>query len=248
LGSARDTSFRALLGDAPSGICAALIGGGGKTGLLLALGRELVSSHERVLLTSLVEMEADLDMGDGPGSDAEVETALEQPTRSDPVHFFGHRTLRGKLSGVGPIQLDRWRRRADATLFECDGSRGMPLKAHNDRDPRVPAFATHAVAVVGADAVGATLASGHIHRPELFRERWGVGWEEPLTVERIAEVLTSRKGYVGQMPGTVDVTCFINKADLAPDTARELAAAVREISGWRVGFGSLREGWLEMLP
>ena len=44
--------------------------------------------------------------------------------------------------------------RYDVIICEADGSRGLPLKIHTDRDPVVPAFTTYTISVMGLWGIG----------------------------------------------------------------------------------------------
>ncbi len=239
------SGFADIIGSDPrdaGGACIAILGGGGKTSLLKRLGREYARCFPRVLLTSITL--SGRDRGDaavfleetGPGG-----WAARFPGRN-PLFVMRRAVNQRKLEGVGEQELREMLPLADLCIFECDGARNLPLKAHNERDPRVPSFATHVVILVGADAVGETVAGGRVHRPELFRRLWNVGEDEPLGETFIAEVLTSPRGYLAKVPQGVRPRYFVNKADRHPGEARRLAEAIRRKGVGPVWYGSLAAG------
>lgn len=238
-------SFCELVDGGTTDLCVALIGGGGKTSLLLQLARELVSIYPRLLVSSLTEMEAELeDISITPdqGNSADLQAAWSE---HHPLFVFGPRNDRGKLTGLPIDLLNRLSHKANATLFECDGARNLSLKAHNFHDPKVPEFATHVIVVVGADVVGKTLDSGAVHRPDLFEQTWGIRQDAPLTADVVAEVVTSPRGYASLIPDGTLVRYLVNKADTFPEQARLLGRAIHSRCAWPVMVGSLHEGWLE---
>jgi hypothetical protein len=78
-------------------------------------------------------------------------------------------------------------------------------------------------------------------------ELWGVGPREPLDAALLARVLCSPEGYRSKVPEGVTTVYFVNKAERAPDAARELAARIADWGGWPVFTGSLLQDWIERL-
>jgi len=225
--------------------CVGIIGGGGKTALLHALGDELAGKYNRVTLTSLTKA--------GVSAKHPVhfyshfldeEQQLVFP-KTNPLYLMETAESEEKLIGLNEEQLFKVYEASDLTLFECDGARKRPIKAHQPYDPVIPHFATHAVIVVGADAVGAKVDGKKVHRPELFRELWDVNANFILDPIFIARVLTSEYGYLQKVPRDVKLSYFVNKADAHPEEARKLARTLSRLSRGSVYFGSIEKGILE---
>ncbi|MEE9465156.1 MAG: selenium cofactor biosynthesis protein YqeC [Candidatus Neomarinimicrobiota bacterium] len=239
--------FHTMLADDPkalSGVCVALLGGGGKTGLMLRLGAELAIHYPRVLMTSLTRSAANSE------SPALLLSGLDetQPLPfggNNPLLVMDHPVTDGKLAGVSPETLVELLSRSSLAVVECDGSRRLPLKAHNDRDPVTPDCVTHVVVVVGAGVVDTTLDEGKVHRPELFRSRWGLAPDTVLEADFIAEVVTSPQGYGSKITGGQSVVYFVNQADRWPDAAQRLARAIQSHANRPTFWGSIREGFLQ---
>jgi probable selenium-dependent hydroxylase accessory protein YqeC len=155
---------------------------------------------------------------------------------------MGDQESEHKLIGLEPDQLQLVHEASDLTLFECDGARKKPIKAHQPFDPVIPHFATHAIIVVGADAVGAKVDGKMVHRPELFRELWDVNANQTLDPIFITRVLTSEYGYLQKVPKEIKLTYFVNKADAYPDQAYELAKTLSRLSHDSVYYGSIEQG------
>ncbi len=241
--------FYTLLAKDPqslSGACVAILGGGGKTGLLLRLGAELAAHHPRVLLTSLTRSSAHIQPPplqlQGRGN-----SPLLPFEQTNPLMVMSSQAEKGKLLGISPQLLATLLPRSSLALVECDGARKLPLKAHTMHDPAVPDCATHVVVVVGAAVVDTTLEQGLVHRPELFRSLWGVSSDFRLTADFIATVVTSSRGYRAKIPGDQPVIYFINQADRWPQPARRLARAIKARSGGPTFWGSLRKSELQRL-
>ncbi|MCF7902506.1 MAG: putative selenium-dependent hydroxylase accessory protein YqeC, partial [Candidatus Marinimicrobia bacterium] len=134
---------------------------------------------------------------------------------------------------------------ADVTLCESDGARNLPLKVHLPHDPVVPPFTTQVVILVGADVVDTSLTDGRVHRPELFREKWQISPDEPLSVDFIARVVTSTCGYLEKVPDGISRIYFVNKGDEHRENAQLLARAIGTQASAPVFWGSIRRGFWE---
>ncbi len=239
--------FLDLLGDHVGTSCAALIGGGGKTSLLLRLGQELVdrSSGKNVLLAALTRLQHNLEDGSITCQRMLEVGADEMMQRHNPMFVLGLPISSESENETSDLTITGLRHRFAATVFECDGARGLPLKAHNQRDPVVPEFASNAIVIVGADVVGTRVSDGLVHRPELFCDTWEVGSDHELDVSFITTVITSKRGYRRKIPDSVPTSYYVNKADQFPRQANELARTIARQSGQPTWMGSLHEGWLE---
>ena len=131
-----------------------LVGGGGKTTTLFALGRQLPG---RVVLTTTTKMGRDrtdgLEVQFAP-SDGELEQSLAEHRR---VLVWGAEAG-AKAIGVPADRCDRWFDLADHVLVEADGSRQLPCTAPGPFEPVLPARTTTAIACVGSSAFGRVIA------------------------------------------------------------------------------------------
>jgi len=138
----------------------ALVGGGGKSTLLHALGRQLPG---RVVLTTTTKMGSDQD-----GGFPVVLATKFDPAQSTPGTFVVWERIAGqKALGVSPIQCDQWMSASNAVdyvVIEADGARRRPFKAPAPFEPVVPATTTLVISVIGADALNRVIAD-QCHRP-----------------------------------------------------------------------------------
>lgn len=237
--------WRALALDAASPPVVAIVGGGGKTALLYRLGREAEARGLRAVLAGTTRFTPE-PAGRMPRLESARESllplAVDSALRDDAVVVATPgRESKGRLAAISVETADAIARLGGLGLLalEADGSKLRPFKAPAEHEPVVPPLATHVIAVVGADAIDAPLDEQHVHRPERVRAIVGA---DPATcsIEVLTRVLASpeggRKGAAGRR-----FVVLVNKADLAPGRARDLASALREAGVPRVVVASLHD-------
>lgn len=172
----------------------ALVGGGGKSTLLHALGGSLSGT---VVLTTTVKMGADQHCGHrvlvDPSDDEVVTAATEAPV------IVWSRVDGQKAIGIDPRRCDRLAARVDHVIVEADGSRRQPFKAPASYEPVVPSTATVVAGVVGVEAIGKVIAD-RCHRPMRVAALAGRSPYERLTVEGAANVLAHDRGQRASVP------------------------------------------------
>ena len=207
----------------------ALVGGGGKTGAMLTLSRELADRGWRVLASTTTRVGQSVAtsmpvltmMGDEP-----PEELARTMSESGSAFLSGGLGNDGKFLGVDPWILTtiRDRRIADVVLVEADGARQLPLKAPAEHEPILPRAVDLVLPVAGLDALGRPIEPGHVHRPELLRQLTD---SDVVTPAVIADVLTSDAGGMKGVPEGSEVCPILNKIDTAPlKTALKVASAV----------------------
>lgn len=200
-----------------------LVGGGGKTTVLFALGRQL---GPRTILTTTTRMGRHQTGGfpvlDDP-SDGVLGDAIE---RAGAV-LVRRRVDGGKAVGFDGPTCDRWFvDLADHVIVEADGSRQRPFKAPRELEPVLPSLTTHLVACVGAEALGRVIADA-CHRPMRLAAVAGCSPYQRLTPQRLATVLASDRGSRKGCPSGARYTALINQvADHHLAFVGELAAIV----------------------
>lgn len=199
----------------------ALVGGGGKTTLLFALGHQLPA---RTLLTTTTRMGRDRTGGFeclvGP-TDDELAAAFERHRAVLAWQVADDR----KALGFGPAQVDRWfaTDTADHIIVEADGARRRPFTAPAPWEPPIPAAATHVVACIGADALGYVIAD-RLHRPLRVAAAAGCSPYERLTPVRAARALTSPVGMGKNVPALARFVVAVGGADPDDTQVHELVA------------------------
>ncbi len=197
-GAARD------LGVSP-GEVVSLVGGGGKSSLLFALG-DLHGSG--TVLTTTTRMGTD-QAGETHllvrPETADLARALEGP---EPVLVWD-RVDGPKAIGVDPSIPASWLAHADRVIVEADGARGYPAKAPAPHEPVIANDTRTVVAVMGADALDMVIED-QCHRPLRVAALVGCSPYERLTPERAARLLLdsdgSRRGVNRDVRFTVAIT------------------------------------------
>lgn len=204
----------------------AIIGSGGKSTLLRALGLELMRAGGRVLLCTTTHM---FPVAGVPwdGSNRRLDAA---PWKPGAAHAPGCTCKvcagmsRGSICQAGVLDPETGKlsapaeppnelaQRFDYVLAEADGSKRLPLKAHAAWEPVIPAATANVVWVVGASGLGRPVAEV-VHRPELFCERCGCEPTDIATPERVAQVLNAEMQALGLSTARV----MLNQADTLAD-------------------------------
>lgn len=219
-------NLQAVLGIRPG--ITSVIGSGGKTTLLARLAEELAPSGTVALTTTthILPFEG-MPLLDGEDL-GEVCRAL---TTERVVCVAGRSEQTGKLEapacGAGALAQV-----ANYVLVEADGSRRLPLKAHEAWEPVVPEGSGQSVLVVGASGFGRPVREV-VHRPEVFCRLAGCGPDDAATPEAVAAVIRA-EGLASRV--------VVNQAEGmdALAAARQLAALLDV----PVAAGSVRDGAL----
>lgn len=183
----------------------AIVGGGGKTTCMHALGDQLLGS---TVLTSTTKMGVDQHRGRpvllSPTIDQVVEAAAAEPV------VVWKSTERQKAIGVPATWCDDWFTAVDHVVIEADGSRKLPFKAPAGYEPVVPSTVTVMVSVIGADALGHAIAD-RCHRPTLVAALGACTPAELLSPAAAARVLVHERGSRKEMPFEARLAVCITK-------------------------------------
>lgn len=204
----------------------AVIGGGGKTTLLRALGEELAVAGHTVLLCTTTKIYP------FPGLvnlSAPSERELRETLHSARLAAAGTPIPGTDKWGAPELSMDCLAALADYVIVEADGSAGRPMKAHAPHEPVVPSQANQTILVVGASGFGRPIAQA-AHRPELYAQLAGVSTDAPVSPDVAAAVLKAE--------GLHD-RIYINQAD----TEERLSAArnLKALLPCPVVAGALRQ-------
>ena len=167
-----------LLGVKPG--VTALIGSGGKTSLLYHLAGELMRKGHKVVLTTTTHIRKPEQF---PFADT-MEGAKAALQNGDAV-CIGTEAEDGKLTAPS---FGGWEMLAEYVLVEADGAKMLPLKAHAEHEPVIPAGCGNVICVVGASGFGEPIQMA-AHRPERYAELAGVGLAAKVTPEIAAAVI-----------------------------------------------------------
>lgn len=199
----------------------ALIGGGGKTTLMLHLAREL-REMGTVAVTTTTRIWPPTDIPIAQDAD----TARELLSREG-LACLGSPTEQGKLTLP---DFAEWAQLADYTLVEADGSAGKPFKGHEKWEPVLPPERNNTILVLGADGFGRPISVA-AHRPGLYARLAAVPENRPIT-PAIAARVALREGFHDRV--------YLNQVDREDEWP--LAQELARLLGCPVTAGSLRSG------
>ena len=219
----------------PKGVTA-LVGGGGKTTLMLRLARELAQTGARVIVTTTTHIFPPEGIATtNPATLEEARAALARES----LACFGQPAEDGKLS-TPEISISEMERVADYVLVEADGAKRLPLKATAEHEPVIPNETRLVIAVAGLDGAGKAMHET-VFRPARYAALCGKLEEDLVTPREIALVLAHAEGQRKSVPPGARFAVLLNKAD---DEARrkialEIASVLGQYSIERVVIASL---------
>ncbi len=225
-----------------------LVGGGGKTTLMYALGRKLSLQKRGIILTTTTKIS---DPEPSPffhllvskeWNELKVRTS-ESMRRHPCLLIAGERLPNGKLDGILPEWVEEISRMDGVSIIvnEADGAAGRPLKAHREGEPVIPKNTTLVVPVMGIDGLGCPLDEASVFRSEIASRLLDMAVGSRVTEEVVVRLL---KEWMKNFPPRARVVPLINKTDLpggrekAQKLARCLLSGIPDIR--RVMLCSLR--------
>ena len=205
--------FQQAFGVLPGDVVA-LIGAGGKTSLMVALGYELAEAGWRVLATTTTKISPHqltlFPCAMSSGADPQrVSEALSQHQ-----FVFLHDEIRhGQVFGP-----DReWTKQlldsvdSDILLVEADDADGLPFKAPLAEEPQIPQETSLVIAVASLSVLGAPFNAEHVYNPEAMIERYGFALNSPVKSPWLAQVLRDKKLGLRGVPAGARVIVFLNR-------------------------------------
>lgn len=228
----------------------AIIGGGGKTGLIEALEKDLCAQARPALATVTTRL--------GPwqlphlarvqaANIAEAKAAVRRAAAGQRLLLAGpaDKGEEAKLAGVPVNWFSELRAEAGAELvflIEADGSAGRPLKAHRDYEPLLPPLNCYTIAVLGLSVLRENWSRA-VHRPEILWAALGPPpADAPLSPAQVAAFVN--KCWRPLRPDLI----FLNQLDALTGhnekAAAEKLAGLLKADGWHLALGSLRENRL----
>jgi probable selenium-dependent hydroxylase accessory protein YqeC len=201
-----------------------LVGAGGKTTLLYALGRELSALRCGVILTTttkILEPEPSPFFRQflSPDLSAAKKWAAEHLHRHQCLLLARERLPDGKLAGIPPgwaeelFLMDG----VSTIINEADGSAGRPLKAPRDGEPVIPDNTTLIVPVMGIDGMGRPLDEQTVFRSAIASRLLDLPMGSTVTEDIIAHLMME---LIKGRPAGARVVPLINKVDILGGRAK----------------------------
>jgi len=217
-----------------------LVGSGGKTTLMFALGKELSLNRKGIILTTTTKirepapsLSSALLLSDKL---AKVKEGVEKNWDRYPYLLIAQGKLdSGKLQGIPPEWIGElhFLKEISVIVVEADGAAGRPLKAPREGEPAIPASTSLLVPMVGIDGLGCPLNEQYVFRSavaaRLLHLEVGSRVTEEVIASLLAEIIKTR-------PAKARVIPFINKVDF-PDhlkKARNLASLLLRLPGAQI--------------
>jgi probable selenium-dependent hydroxylase accessory protein YqeC len=211
-----------------------LVGGGGKTSLMFALGKELPSHRKGILLTTTTKIwepaalpHFALFLSD---QFSEIKRWVIENVDKYPCLLIAQEKLdNGKLQGIHPQWVEEFQSFKDIStiVVEADGAAGRSLKAPREGEPVVPQNTSLLVPMVGIDVLGCPLDEQYVFRSEIATKILGLPLGSTVTEEMVARLITE---IIKTRPEGALVIPFINKVDL-PDGLEKAKNLAQVISG-----------------
>ena len=161
----------------------AVVGSGGKTTLIKNLARQYRAEGKTVFVTTSTHMriEADTLLTDDP-------EAILRALREEGYAMAGL-PEGDKFKALSPETFGAVCACADVVLVEADGSKGLPLKYPNAREPVIPEDTDEILVVCGLNAVGRK-AKEVCHRLELVKDCLGIEEDTVIEAAHVQKLVT----------------------------------------------------------
>jgi len=203
----------------PNGV-SSIVGGGGKTTLMLALARELAEAGHTVIVSTTTHIFP-------PDGIVTLTGATEQTARAALAEHrlicLGTSSEQGKLS-ASMLTAAAMERFADYVLLEADGAKRLPLKAPAEHEPVIPQETKLVIAVLGLDGIGKPIQESAF-RPERYAALTGKTIQDTVTPADAVRVLTHPNGQRKGVTETMRFCVLLNQADGAIQSALALEIA-----------------------
>ncbi len=198
----------------------AIVGGGGKTSALFAIGRQLngltwttTTTHigtdqltfadRHIILNSIEEID------------------LKKLTAQRHTLITGPFTPDERVHGPAPDIMQKLYELADqeeiSLIVEADGARSHPLKAPAAHEPVIPAWSKMVIVVVGCSVFGKPLNEQWVHRASWFSSLTGLALDALVTPEVVTRMLVHPLGGLKGIPEKATRVVLFNQADVLND-------------------------------
>lgn len=214
-----------------------LVGAGGKTSLMFALGNELSTKRKGTLLTTTTKI---WEPAPSPSfalflseQISEMKKWVLKNLGQYPYLVIARKKMDdGKLQGILPEWGEELLSLADVSsiIVEADGAAGRSFKAPREGEPVLPNNTTLLVPVVGIDVLGRPLDEQYVFRSQIAARILNAALGTTVTEEMITRLLAE---IIKPRPEASRVIPFINKVDLPGrlEKARGLAVHLLETEG-----------------
>ena len=188
-----------------------IVGAGGKTTAMYALGKHyancglkvLVTTTTKVIKPSLKEVDRVFIQKDIPGS-----------IRAGEVTFVGFScSEQNKVTGYTPGQIEKWEWIYDVLIYEADGANRKAIKAPREGEPVLISNTDICIGVVGLDVLMKPASEAIVHRFDLFKQVTGIEDFEPIKAIHIKRLVQDKKGLFKDVKSHTKKVLLLSKMD-----------------------------------
>jgi probable selenium-dependent hydroxylase accessory protein YqeC len=229
-----------------------LVGAGGKTSLMFALGNELSAKRKGTLLTTTTKI---WEPAPSPSfaiflseQISEIRKWILKNLGQYPYLLIARKKLDdGKLQGILPEWGEELFSLAGVSsiIVEADGAAGRSLKVPREGEPVLPNNTTLLVPVVGIDVLGRPLDEQYVFRSQIAARILNAAMGTTVTEEIIARLLAE---LIKNRPEKARVIPFINKVDLPGGLEKARGLAGHLLEKWEAKIGRVVLGQAQYSP
>lgn len=215
----------------PAGSLIACVGAGGKSSLLMTLGRELKESEKRIILTSTTKMFFNQVRAFAPAFTADYTRGRSSVRKSllQKGYAAWFSRWRGiKVDGIPSAWVNELHRDYNdvVILVEADGARRKLLKAPGTHEPSAPELTDQVLGVLSLEALGRRLTSDTVHRLDKVLQLLGKKEGDIIEIEDIARLAGYKDGIFSRCPGR-RILVLSGMSNEKYSRVRDITAAVR---------------------
>lgn len=223
-----------------------ITGGGGKTSLMMRLGKELSQKRMNHVLTTTAKIcISDLrgaqsiiceninDIIDVLKKDAQQEWIIGKEKVTDQkISGFAEEELIILKNAIKPLVI----------INEGDGSKRKPYKFYGDYEPMIPQITTKLIHVIGAEVLYKKIDDQTFHRSELYGDTQAI-FDEDVLFQAFEDFIKNKLD--AKLAGDTQRILFINKADGENLKNARIMSKIGAPLFDRCLMGSLQEDWIE---
>lgn len=208
----------------------ALVGAGGKTTAMYALGQFFKAQGKRVVVSTTTKVfrpgEEDVDRACFA---EDFSTCLLNDQGKDAYTVFIGKSYdeMDKVTGFEPheVQLET-HDSVDVLIYEADGAKRRSIKAPREDEPRLIEGTDIVIGVIGLDVLEKPACQAYVHRLDLFKDLVHIEENEKITSRHIGMLVRHPRGLFKDVSDSTHKILLLTKMD---DEARTLLAlAVQE--------------------
>lgn len=204
-----------------------IVGAGGKTSLMYALGKEL--NNKKVFLSTTTKiLPPRFDEVDFYGIGQDVYLDISRNMKKGSFLYGDRLTVEGKIDSIPLEYVKRIKEDFDYVILESDGSKRKALKGWSDNEPVVSKETTITIGVFDITTLNKLVNEDLVHRITEFLEISKAKEEKVLKGDHIVNMIFNEEGLFKNSLGRRIL--FINKVEAKEDkeTLKLLITKVNE--------------------